>query len=364
MNITIISLRGPTNNDLKGGAREYIKDLAVPWVKEGHNVNLICGEEPKYSLPSEEVVEGIKIHRVKKEGFLTYSIWKYYQKKFSKLTDVLIENMVSFPLLSPLYSRNKKKLTIIHHLTGKEYFKSHSLPKAILGYSLEEYVIPFIYNKTKILTVSELTTQELVRIGIKDKNISILSPGIDNMFFTPSEKSESPLIVYVGRYDGKMGVKKVDHLIEAFNVLKGEIPNLNLVIAGPTKYKSELESLCKEKDIHLLGFITDNEKRELLQKAWVFASPSTREGFGITYIEANACGTPVVGYEIEGLKTVPKDAGIMVKSNDINSLTNALREIIINDDLRNKMYENALNNSEKYTKTNFIKESVNIISEF
>jgi glycosyltransferase involved in cell wall biosynthesis len=364
MNITIVSLRGPTNSDLKGGAREYIKDLAVPWVKQGHNVNLICGTEKGYNLPREEVVEGIKVHRIPLGKLGVLNLWKYYLRNFKMKTDLLVENMVSFPLMSPIFSPKGRNLTVIHHLTGKEYFKTHSFAIAVVGYFLEEVIIPLLYKETNILTVSQLTKKELTRLGLLPEKIDIISPGIDNNFYVPKEKSKTPLIVYVGRYDGKKGVKKVDHLVSAYKNLKKEIPELQLILAGPTKYREELEMMCKDEGITILGFISDEEKRDLYQKAWVFASPSTREGFGITYIEANACGTPVVGYEIEGLETVSDGAGIMVESNNINALTEALRKIIKDSKLRNEMYINSIKNAEKYTKDKFVNKSIKLLSKF
>ncbi|WP_309089153.1 glycosyltransferase family 4 protein [Domibacillus sp.] len=362
MNITIVSLRGPTNSDLKGGAREYIKDLAKPWVQKGHKVTLICASESNFDLPVEEVVDGINVKRISSKGSKVGSIWKFYTKNYKKSTDLLVENMVSFPVFSPLFSKKEKNITIIHHLTGKEYFKSHNLPTAMLGYFFEEIAIPLFYKKRNIVTVSQLTKNELKRLGIVESNIKIISPGIDNEYFVEGKKSMHPSILYIGRYDGKNGVKKLDHLVEAYSMLKGEIEELELIIAGPTKYKDELDTICRDDKIKYLGFISEEQKRELYQYAWIFSSPSTREGFGITYIEANASGTPVVGYEIEGLDTVSVDSGILVEPNNIEKLKDALKELILNTSLRNEMSQKARINSEKYSKKKFIEKSLALIS--
>lgn len=362
MNITIISLRGPTNQDVKGGAREYIKDMAKPWVTSGHSVILICGKEKGYNLPLREVVDGIQVYRVGFEKTSFLSIWTFYKKHFEKITDFLVENMVSFPMLSPFISHQKKSITVVHHLTGKEYFNSHKFPKSIVGYCLEEYIIPLVYKRKKIITVSDLTKRELNRLGISDNNISIIPPGINNEYFIPGVKSATPLIVYIGRYDGSNGVKKVDHLIQSFRSIQDEIPQAKMIIAGPNKHEAELQKLSEGLNVELLGFISEEEKRELYQKAWLFASPSYREGFGITMVEANACGTPVVGYQIPGLDTISDEAGQFVESGNIEELTNAIKEILMNGQKRIGMEVGSVRNAQRHSHKAFERKSVEIIN--
>lgn len=349
MRITVLSLRGPTNKNVKGGAREYIKQLVVPWVEAGHHVKLICGQEKEFNLPNHENVEGIEVIRVGKTGTLVFSIWKKFINECKSNTDLVIENMVSFPLLTPIFTRKMKRSTIIHHLTGKEYFKTHNVLIALIGYFLEKVILRLVYKKTKVITVSDLTKNNLVENGIPENNIEIIEPGIDTSFFVKSEKSESPLIVYVGRYDGENGVKKVNELILAFNKVFKKHPNSKLIIAGPNKGVEELKKIDKTSAVEFIGFINEEKKRELLQRAWVFASPSLKEGFGITFVEANACGTPVVGYEIKGLKTVADGAGFFVESQNVNQLSEKIIDILADPKLREQMENNAVANAERFS---------------
>jgi len=76
--------------------------------------------------------------------------------------------------------------------------------------------------------------------------------------------------------------------------------------------------------------VSDEKKRELLQRSWVAVNPSSMEGWGVTNIEANACGTPVVGADVPGIRDSIADgtSGVLVPHADVDALTDALRGLI------------------------------------
>ncbi|MBI6004192.1 glycosyltransferase family 4 protein [Clostridium perfringens] len=358
MNITILSLRGPSQKGVRGGAREYIEEIAKGLIKKGHSVKLVCGVEPKQNLYESEIIDGLEVIRVGKSKWSVSSIIKYYKKNLERNTEILIENMVSFPMYTNMFTK-KKHYTIVHHLTGKEYFKTQKLPIAILGYFMEKITLRFLYKKSKFIAVSNHTKDTLLENGIKSDNISIISPGIRDDFFKPGEKSLNPEIFYVGRYSAFGGNKKVDDLIEAFKNVENNEKKSKLIIAGKGDGIDILKNKARGYNVEFLGLISDEEKRERMQKAWIFASPSLAEGFGITWIEANACGTPVVGYKIDGLDTVNDKNSIMVDKNNKEELSKAMLRIIEDENLRINMNNNSIINARKFT----WKESIDKINK-
>lgn len=348
MKITILTLRGPTNNGVRGGAREYIMEISKGLVAKGNQVKIVCGAEPKQNLYKSEIIDEVEVIRVGNRKWSVLSIIKYYCKNLKNDTDILIENMVSFPMYTTLIKGEYKHFTIVHHLTGKEYFKTHKFPIAILGYLMENITLRLMYRKSNFIAVSNHTKEVLINNGIKEKKIDIVNPGIRDNFFVPDTKSKNPEIFFIGRYSGIGGNKKVDHLIEAFKLVQIKIPNAKLIIAGKGDHVEILQEKSIGYNANFIGMISDEEKRYYMQKAWIFASPSLAEGFGITWIEANACGTPVVGYEIEGLNTVNDECSIMVNKNDINSMANAMMKIIKDENLRKHFYYKSIENSNKY----------------
>ena len=348
MNILILTLYASTKTEFSegiGGAQEVIHQLGKRWVKMGHNVRIISAYRDK-NIPKKEIVDGIEIERVCSFYTAIYGIKKVY-KKYEEWADIVLENYTSYPIYTPLYVR-KSLFVIMHHLMGKEYIKASGL-QGLIGY-LSEKLIPYIYNRTKFIAVSDFAKKQLLSIGIPEKNINVIYNGIDLDEYMPAEKSKDPLIFFVGNFiDGR---KRVEDLIEAFKIVNKKIPDAKLVIAG---YGGKRENLIKKliknnNNIEFLGRIDENKKKKLYQKAWIFVNPSIMEGFSLTALEAHACGTPVIAYKIDGLETVIDGVnGLVVKKINIKALANTIIKIVEDDKLRNELSRNARETSEMYS---------------
>ncbi|WJE15269.1 glycosyltransferase family 4 protein [Halobacillus sp. ACCC02827] len=350
--ITIISLRGPTNTGLKGGARNYIQSFAEALKKESeNNITILCCKEDNDDLPSNEIINGIEIIRIDKGKFPSYTLYKYFKKNLMHKTKLLIENMVSYPLFTRLFYK-KNHITVIHHLTGKEYLNRKNKVEGIIGIVLEKIFIKLFYNKSNIITVSEESKRDIMKVGLKENKITIIYPGIDTKFFNKGKKEKNPTFCYVGRYDGPNGVKKVDDLIEAFKRFDNK--NFRLNIAGPTKYEKRLLSqISNDNRITYLGMITEKEKKEILQKSWALISPSSREGFGITYIEANSCETPIIAYNINDLETLTDRNSIVVPQGDIEGLYMSMKSLIESEETTSQLRTNSRKFALKFSKEVF-----------
>ncbi len=157
-------------------------------------------------------------------------------------------------------------------------------------------------------------------------------------------KSECPTVVYVGRIKA---YKRLDHLIKAFKIVKDEVENCKLIIAGKGNQKP-LKKLAFElgfnSSVEFYGEVSEDEKLRLLREAWVFVSPSMKEGWGITVIEANACGTPAVAYDVAGLHDSVQDGvtGLLVDNGNVKALAQTIIEVIEDEMLRLRLSKNAL----------------------
>ena len=142
------------------------------------------------------------------------------------------------------------------------------------------------------------------------------SPGKNagNIFLKlPGNKSKIPLVVYLGRLKF---YKSLDVLVRAAKKVISTNPKVKFVIAGFGEERKKLERLAEklgiEKSVEFVGRVSEKEKINLYQKAWVFVNPSFIEGWGITTIEANACGTPVVASNVSGLISIMRSFSIHV----------------------------------------------------
>jgi glycosyltransferase involved in cell wall biosynthesis len=175
-------------------------------------------------------------------------------------------------------------------------------PLAEAGNLLESRLAPPLYRRSRIVTLSESSRQEIVSLpGIRGERVSVVPPGIDPCYTPGGRRSERPLVVAVGRL---VPVKNFRRLIEILARVHDRIPDLEAVIVGEGYDRSSLESrlreLGAERYVSLPGRVSSTELVALYRQAWVVASTSVREGWGMTVSEAAACQTPAVASRIAG----------------------------------------------------------------
>jgi len=152
------------------------------------------------------------------------------------------------------------------------------------------------------------------------RSSGVLYPPVDAKFFELAQQPKQDFFLLVSRLAGH---KKVDLAVKAFIELRQP---LKIVGEGPEKKR--LEKLAKDHpQIEFLGFQPDNVVRDLYQQAKAFIFPQ-EEDFGITPLEAMACGTPVIAYGKGGaLETVvSKETGLFFSQSTTQSLVSAVRE--------------------------------------
>ncbi|HET6873444.1 MAG TPA: glycosyltransferase family 4 protein, partial [Acidimicrobiales bacterium] len=167
---------------------------------------------------------------------------------------------------------------------------------------IESRLAPPIYRRTPVVTLSESSRRTIIDLLRMDPGmVHVVPPGVDESFVPGHQRSERPLVVAVGRL---VTYKRFDLLVDVLSRLKHRHPQLEAVIAGEGSERPRLEELVSRHDaeswITLPGRVDDDELIELYQRAWVLASPSAYEGWGLTISEAAACATPAVASPITG----------------------------------------------------------------
>ena len=128
---------------------------------------------------------------------------------------------------------------------------------------LSERLIPYFYRKNKFIAVSESTKQDLIKLGIKEKNISIVHNAVsEEISLKKIPKKDENVICYLGRIKK---YKRIDHLIDAFEKLSKEYRKLKLIIIGDGNYRNRLTEYVREKKLSdrilFTGFISGKEKK-------------------------------------------------------------------------------------------------------
>ncbi len=344
-----------TKHVWSGGAEVYLQEIAKRWVKDGHTVTIFCGNDGK-SIRNDDI-DGVQI--IRRGGFYTVYIWAflYYIFKLRNLFDVIVDSENGVPFFTPLYAK-VPVIGLIHHVHSEiilselklPFFK---LPAAFIAKTLESKIMPVIYKNSQLVAVSNSTKSDMERLGFgKNKPIFVISPGVDLLKMKPSKKTTHPTILYLGRL---MPYKSIDTLIKAFARLSQDMGTVELKIAGFGESRKPLELLTQKLDItskvKFLGKVEESEKAKLMGSAWVFAYPSTMEGWGISIIEANACGTPVVASDVPGLRDSVKNphSGYLVPKKDVSAFAEKMSYLINNNKIRKSMERGALMWAAKYT---------------
>jgi len=125
----------------------------------------------------------------------------------------------------------------------------------------------------------------------------------------------------------------VDHAIRALALARRERPDLRLLVAGSGDDRPRLEALVAElgqRDaVEFLGFVSEARKLELLRSVWANLFPSPKEGWGITNVEAAACGTPSLASDSPGLRDSVRhgETGYLVPHGDPEGLAQRMLEL-------------------------------------
>ncbi len=346
-----------------GGAEVYIHELAKRWVAMGHTVIVFSARSLKN--PSHEIIDGVHLMRHGHVFSVYIWAWLYYLTHFKKTADVIIDSENGIPFFTPLYSKQKIFL-LIHHVHQRVFRTSLTPPFSWIATFLEGKLMPYIYRKVKVITVSPSSKADIIDHNLTDTDPSIIYCGVDNTLYTPGIKSKIPLVAYVGRLKS---YKSLHVFIRAALEILKHIPTVRFIIAGNGEEKRRLMELADrlniEKYIDFVGTVTNEEKIRIYQKAWVFVNPSLMEGWGITSIEANACGTPVVASNVSGLRdsVYNPHSGFLVPYGNHEEFAKHITLLLKNPALRQRMSREATKWASKFEWDKSASQFLNLIDK-
>lgn len=364
MKILIINWQD-ISNPFGGGAEVHLHEIFKRVASWGHDVTLFCCEYE--NCKQEEVIDGITIIRKGSRNFFNFGVKKFYKENLSKKNfDIVIDDINKIPFYTPRYV-NEPLLAISHHFFGSSIYRETNLISGTYVY-LSEKLVNFVYKNTPFVVVSQSTLDEFISRGFNKANFEIVHNAIEQERFpmSVSQKNEYPTITYFGRLKK---YKSPDHLIKAFSILKSAVKDARLYIMGRGDFQSEMEQLTKKLGLEsattFFGYVTEEQKIDLLSRSWVAVNTSMKEGWGITNIEANACGTPVISADVHGLKDSVKCgvSGELYQYGNIEDLADKILQIITNENNLKKYSEGAVAWAKKFSWDNSAKKMLLIIEK-
>jgi len=213
----------------------------------------------------------------------------------------------------------------------------------------------------KIIAVSENTKKDLVELyGVPENKIEVIYEGyednskfqITNIKSILNDQISKPYLLFIGRLEER---KNIVGIIEAFEILKEKykIPH-KLVLAGKDGYGYEkiqykIQNTKYKDQIILTGFVSENEKWDLLKNAEVFLFPSFYEGFGIPILEAQSIETSIVTSIEASIPEVAGEGALLVDPKDPKEIAEAIYKIIRHDDVKKDLSQKGLENVKRFS---------------
>lgn len=315
----------------------------------GHQVDLLVsgfeGAAPR------ERLDGMDVHRVGGRHTFSLAAPRYYRRHLAGRADVLIEDLNKVPLFSPFWSREPLVL-LVHHLFGGTAFQEASVPVAAATWLLER-PLGAVYRGSPTVAVSESTKQDLVARGLHGTDIEVIPNGVDlDLFSAGGERAAEPTVLYLGRLKR---YKRVDLVLRSCAILRDRGIDFRLVLAGTGDDEDRLRGIVAELDLQdrvaMPGFVSEEEKLRLFRSAWVHVFTSPKEGWGISNLEAAACGTPTVASDSPGLRESVVDGrtGFLVPHGDTTAVADRIQSVLLDPSLRDRLGRQARAFAERFS---------------
>ncbi|MEW6509320.1 MAG: glycosyltransferase family 4 protein [Bacteroidota bacterium] len=343
MNILVVNWQDRTHPDA-GGAEVHFQEIFARIANRGHQVTLCCCAYP--GARKRETIQGIEVIRRGSRALFNFRFPVVYLTQLrDRKFDVVVEDLNKVPFFTPLFVR-RPLAGIAHHLFGRSIFRETRSPAAAYVYWMERAATAFYRRRIPFMVVSPSTRDEFISRGFRPDRLAVVHNCVDHARYVPGpEKSATPLVGYFGRLKR---YKSVDTLLHALPAVLTRVPDLKIVIAGEGDDRPRLESMAQARGIasaiQFTGYLSEKAKVNLLQRMWFKVATSSKEGWGLTIIEANACGTPAIASDVPGLRDAVKDneTGLLYPYGDADALTARMLLLLQDGELRDRLSANAM----------------------
>ena len=335
-----INFRDPAHPEA-GGAELHLEQVLLEAVRRGWRVTWLAAGFPGGAREGEHL--GMRIVRRGSWWNFNFVVPGVLRREFmrAQAPDLVVEDVNKVPCFTPWLTRTPVAV-VVPHLFGTTAYREANVAVATYVLGLEA-LIPWAYARCRFLVISESTRDDLVVRGIEPSRIEVVHCGLDHDRYRVDpavSKAPVPTLVFVGRLRRYKGL---DWVLRALPAVRARVPGVRLEIVGDGPFAGALRRqaarLGLESAVEFLGYVSVAEKTRRLQTAWAAVQPSPKEGWGLTVVEAAACGTPVVATDAPGLRdSVRRDeTGLLVPFADDAALADALARVLLDEGLRARL---------------------------
>jgi glycosyltransferase involved in cell wall biosynthesis len=275
-------------------------------------------------LPGEEIIDGIIIHRTKRNVGAHLNVPLLIRKL---RPEVIVDDMAHVvPWFSPFFTK-ARVIAFFRHYHAMSLPGQVSRPAAGILSGLERSY-PWIYRNSMFVTETSRGKQDLIHLGVPATHIAQIPPGVDAELFRPAKKTVKPSLVYFG---GMKEYKRPWLAVETLKMLPTD-KGIYLVVVGEGKALERMKEKSVKYDlddrITFTGHIPDAELARIVAGAWANLHFSVTEGFGLSILEAAAAGTPTVALEALGVSEVVNRLGLGKTIRVLNEIPVALSDVL------------------------------------
>jgi glycosyltransferase involved in cell wall biosynthesis len=340
----------------RGGAETYVYNLSKQFVKLGHQVKVFCASYPE--RPGRQLLEQVDVHRLRSYARVYgVPLIPSLPLALAKVeADILHAN---FP--NPFNASTTSLISILEGIPAVLTWHN-DLPPVSFGASLIVYIhdnlVAPIYLPAfkKIISTSKAYAETSKILQRYREKVVIIPNGVDCERFNPNidgswvrakhALDDSKVILFVGALTRWHRYKGLDILIKAFSEIQDQMKESRLLIVGDGDLKPEYQTLSSSiaHKVIFAGNVNDDEMPSYYAASDLLVLPSVdrSEGFGLTLLEANATGKPVVASNVGGIPSVVKDGvnGLLVPPRDKKTLTKTIINLLKDE---NRLIEMGMN---------------------
>ena len=346
--VLVLNERDP-RHPLAGGAELHVSEIFRRLCERGYEVTLAASSFK--GAPKHECVDGLQVRRLGRLPLYYPRVaWLCARETRRGDFDVVVECLNKVPFFSPIYS-SAPVLALCHHLFGEVAFRQVAWPIAATVWASER-LIPAVYRRRPFITISESSRDDLVARGIPEADIQVSHCGVEpSEIVVDVDRLRSHRVAYMGRLEP---YKRVDILLQAMARLGERFPEAELVVIGKGSARLALEKLAEDLGLsdrtRFTGFVSNAERDSLLAESRVCVCASEKEGWGLTVIEANRVGTPVVASDVPGLRDSVRNgqSGLLAAYGEVDAFADAIGRLLDDDELSLRMSREALRWSQQF----------------
>jgi len=321
-----------------GGTGTNLLGQVGRWLDWGHRVTVVAGDYPG-AEPVSRPRPGLELHHMGSRLTVFARAALASRRGLGADADVVLEVVNGIAFFTPLWWWLRAPVvTLVHHVHQDHYVAELGLRGRAAALLLERIPLTLLYRRRPFLTISASAQRDLVALGVPAGHIHVAYLGTEPSRVPPVPEAPDPTLLYLGRLKAYKRVETVLDVLET-------VPGARLDIAGDGDHRPALEAAIAERGlasrVTLHGFVSEEEKAHLYDRAWVSLTASSAEGWCLTVMEAADRGTPSAALAVGGLPESIVDGQTGVLADTPQELASAVGSLVAQPERRRALGEAA-----------------------